>query len=211
MTCCGNIIARSLALVAIATGAAFVDWSVRPIAKLASPKGQPDSTGQAVPAQPEGSAAPDTTGLQDGAAASEAAPSADAGGAPAAFDPTTLDTEIGTDDAFQLWQSGTVVFIDARPQHEYEAGHIPFAYLVPPTSLDAGRLGDLMEVGGVDPSQRAVVYCEGGSCDASELVALHLQDMGFTKLHIYVDGFPAWQAAGHEVETGPDQVLGELP
>ncbi|HZW11540.1 MAG TPA: rhodanese-like domain-containing protein [Phycisphaerales bacterium] len=211
MTFAGNIIARSLALVAIATGAAFVHWACDPIARLASPKGQPDAPGAGTAGQAGTTPIPDATDAQPGAAATDAAASEGAGAGPAVFDPTQLDTNIGTEAAFGLWQLGEVVFIDARPQDEYEAGHIPFAYLVPPASLDSGRLGDLMELGGVDPSQRTVVYCEGGTCDASELVALHLQDMGFTKLHIYVDGFPAWQAAGHEVETGPDQVLGDAP
>lgn len=225
MRCGGNTIARSLALVAIATGAAFVHWGLDPIPTLASPKGIPDEPvggSEAAPPgdtddggeqTPDGAVAPPGTEGDTGAETPTDPPEPVAGGADAEFDPTALDLEIGTDDAYQLWQMGTVVFIDARPPEEYEAGHIPAAFLVPPSSLDAGRLIDLIDpaIGGVDPSQRVVVYCEGGTCDASELVAYDLQDMGFTRVHIYVDGFPAWQGAGYDVVTGPDPVLGELP
>lgn len=206
MTCCGNLIARAMAMVAIATMAAFVNWGFQPIMGLTSPKGLPDP--QKSPENPGATPAPSG----DPAAGTDPAGATDAGqAAKGAFDPTQLETEIHTPDTFQLWQLGTVVFIDARPAHEYEAGHIPFAYLIPAESIDAGRLGDMMEQGGVGADQRVVVYCEGGLCTASELVAFRLQDMGFTKIHIDVDGFPGWQEAGHEIETGPDAVLGEVP
>ena len=200
----GNTIARALALVTVATGIAFVDWGIRPFEmQLAPPeqdKGNNGATTPGVETQPDET----KSGTGQPAEAGEA----DAGGA---FDPNTLGTEIGTADAYQLWASGEATFIDARPQHEYVEGHIPFAFLVPPDSLGDGRLGDMMDLGGVFPDMRVVVYCEGGACDASHLVALNLQDMGFTKIHIDTDGYPGWVAAGHEIETGPDQVLGDLP
>ena len=182
----GNTIARSLALVTVATGAAFVDWGFRPIVTTLAPPKQDEPGDVATPPAPDN-------------------------GEPAAFDPNTLGTEIGTEDAYQLWLGGMTTFIDARPQHEYVEGHIPFAFLVPPDSLGDGRLGDMMELGGVFPEMRVVVYCEGGNCDGSHLVALNLQAMGFTKVHIDIDGYPSWLEAGYEIETGPDAVLGELP
>lgn len=209
MPCGANTIARSLALVAIGTVAAFVDWGIRPpTLTLAGPTevagaGQSQRT---VPTPDQGTGDPHADTPPVGVEPTQP-PTNDA----APFDPAALGTEIGTAHAYQLWASGEVSFIDARPQKDYLAGHIPYAYLVPAESIDRGRLGDMMDLGGVDPSMRVVVYCEGGSCDASHLVALTLQDLGFDKIHIDVDGFPAWQAAGHEVETGPDQVLGDVP
>lgn len=221
MSCCmGNTIARALALVSIGTAAAFVHWGIAPpTLELAPPS--PAGTGQAEAtstpqdtplAETGGSEAGATPGPADTATTDETG--GDAGSDSAAeppFNPNTLGTEIGTADTYQLWLTGEVVFIDARPQYQYIEGHIPYAYLVPVDSIDHGRLGDMMDFGGVDPSQRIVVYCEGGSCDASKLVALTLQDMGFTRIHIDMDGFPAWEAAGYEIETGPDAVLGDVP
>lgn len=200
----GNTIARALAMVSVGTFAAFVHWGLfPPTLELADPGGGgPIAQGE----RPGGDLPPPGEG--DGATGDPAGGQPDG---PAGFDPTTLGTKIGTTDAHRLWMGGETAFIDARPQKDYVEGHIPFAYLVPAESIDHGRLGDLMEIAGVDSSWRVVVYCEGGTCDASQLVALTLQDMGFSMIHIDVDGYPAWEAAGHEVETGPDAVLGDVP
>lgn len=210
MSCCGNTIARALALVTIGTLAAFVHWAIKPPRLSLGPPGADAPRTQSDPGQNDPVTPPQPDGATDGA--SPAPAGGDEQAAPTQpFDPNSLGSEIGTPDAYQLWLSGAVAFIDARPQKDYVAGHIPYAYLVPAESLADGRLGDMMEFGGVTPSMRVVVYCEGGTCDASHLVALNLQDMGFDKIHIDTDGFPGWLAAGHEVETGPDQVLGDLP
>jgi rhodanese-related sulfurtransferase len=215
----GNTIARALALVSVATLGAFIHWANRPIQRdLAAPKPeaagrtQPAPESEPVPGRDPGEAPPDAEATGDETTGDDAQPPGEAQSTPdapgQAFDPNALGTEITTADAYELWAGGRAVFIDARSQAEYEAGHIPFAFLVPPETLRRGRLGRMMEEGGVFSDMRVVVYCEGGSCDASHLVALHLQDMGFERIHIDVDGFPAWRAAGHEVETGPDAVLG---
>ena len=213
MSCLGNTIARALALVSVGTLAAFVHWAADPPRLTLGGPGGGDAATDARP-QPE----PPTTGTDPAQPAGDPGagePAPTDGGQvqtpPAPFNPDTLGNEIGTSDAHQLWLTGAVAFIDARPQKDYLAGHIPYAYLIPAETVADGRLGDMMDLGGVDPSMRVVVYCEGGTCDASHLVALTLQDMGFTKIHIDVDGFPGWQAAVHEVETGPDSVLGDVP
>lgn len=201
----GNTVARALALVTVATGAAFVDWGVRPFTmKLVDPREQAGNSANAR-----------DTGVAEDDAVNPVAQDADTsnteGSKPAPFDPTALGTEIGTEETYQLWLGGETTFIDARPQHEYIEGHIPGAFLVPPDTLKGGRLGEMMEIGGVFPDMRVVVYCEGGNCDASHLVALYLQDMGFLKIHIDVDGFPKWAEAGYEVQTGSDEFLGDVP
>ena len=219
MSCLCDTIARSLALVTIATGAAFVDWSFRPIASsLDAPKPILSTPSQvSVPdpsAETPESDTPATTdsdaGSGTGVGKPDAAGKQDVPGA-GAFDPNTLGTKISTEETYQLWLTGAVIFIDARPEHEYLDGHIPYSFLIPPESIESGRLGALMEATGLSPADRVVIYCEGGSCNASELVGLTLQDMGFQTIHIDVDGYPGWVKAGHEVQKGPDSVLGELP
>lgn len=211
MSCFGNTIARALALVSIGTAAAFVHWGLYPpTLELAAPKGSTtpgvvETQDEPTTQTPEPETEPQHN-IDDPGNEVESTPDEQA-----VFDPFSLGTEIGTTDTYQLWITGEVIFIDARPAHEYLEGHIPYAYLIPVETIDQGRLGDMMDIGGVDPSQRVVVYCEGGLCDASKLVALTLQDLGFTMIHIDLDGFPAWQAAGYEVETGPDAMLGDVP
>ncbi|MCW5775602.1 MAG: rhodanese-like domain-containing protein [Phycisphaeraceae bacterium] len=115
----------------------------------------------------------------------------------------SLPTDIGTDTAFRLWDENLALFIDARPADEYEAGHIPGAFNVPPSKISG--ISALLDFMG--PGDRIVVYCEGGSCDASHLVAIRLEDLGITTVHIDVDGYPGWTAAGHETADGPDELL----
>lgn len=203
--------ARALALVCIASGAAFVHWANHPLASLASPKGLPAAQTAGEQPSPNAPDKPHESGDGTNTQQDQPPPSDTRDDPPKAapFDPSQLDTEIDTQQTYQLWQLGTVTFIDAREPDEYHAGHIPFAFLVPAEGDRVTRLGDLIAATGIGPAQRIVVYCEGGTCSASELVALDLQDMGFTKIHIDTGGFPAWQAAGYEVETGPDQMLGD--
>jgi len=115
----------------------------------------------------------------------------------------SLPTDIGTDAAFRLWDENLALFIDARPVEEYEAGHVPGAFNVPPSKISG--ISALLDFMG--PGDRIVVYCEGGSCDASHLVAIRLEDLGITRVHIDADGYPGWEAAGHETADGPDELL----
>ncbi len=115
----------------------------------------------------------------------------------------SLPTEIGTAIAYRLWDENLALFIDARPVEEYEAGHVPGAFNVPPSKISG--ISALLDFMG--PGDRIVVYCEGGSCDASHLVAIRLEDLGITTVHIDADGYPGWTAAGHETADGPDELL----
>jgi rhodanese-related sulfurtransferase len=208
MSCLGNTIARSLALVTVGTAAAFTHWAIRPLSSLASPVGLTD---EPAPDQPAIDAGQDNPGDTTADPADNTTDQEQQTAPPPAqaFDPARLDTKITGEETYQLWLLGTTTFIDARKPEEYEAGHIPYAFLVPAEGNRAQRLGNLIAQTGIGPSQRVVIYCEGGTCSASELVALDLQDMGFTKIHIDTGGFPAWQAAGYEIESGPDMLLGD--
>lgn len=99
-----------------------------------------------------------------------------------------------------LWEGGMAQFIDARHRDEFVAGHIPRSILLDPDEMYAGRMPD--ELGFVDQAGIVVIYCGGGECDASENAGRFLQQMGFTQLHIFKDGFPAWDGAGMSVDVG---------
>ena len=85
-----------------------------------------------------------------------------------------------------------VQWVDARPRDKYEAGHIEGAILLneeewsklAPAFLDAW-----------DPDQPVVVYCDGGSCEASHAVARRLrEDLKIGDVHVLKGGLPAWPA-----------------
>ena len=113
--------------------------------------------------------------------------------------PAALELEITTAQAKTLFDEGTT-FLDARLAREYAAEHIRFAL-----HLDSNELGSpeaSAVLSKLTPTQRLVIYCGGGDCHASHNLAIFLQQAGYTSLHIFKDGFPAWKTAGYETSAG---------
>jgi len=48
-----------------------------------------------------------------------------------------------------------------------------------------------------------VLYCSGGGCEDSHLLANRLVALGYRNLLIYAEGFPDWAARSRPVEKGP--------
>jgi hypothetical protein len=113
-------------------------------------------------------------------------------------------------------QDLNVVFIDARPKDEFEAGHLfvdrpaPFIPVlnVPPEDVP-NQIGRLQQLYG----QQLVLYCTSLTCDlAEELVAeLEKTGLGFERSNIRIY-FHGWLdgivARGLPTETGPDTWTG---
>ena len=83
-----------------------------------------------------------------------------------------------------------VLWVDARTRAKYERAHIPGAVLLNedewdklvPAFLDAW-----------DPDVPVVVYCDGGSCDASHAIAERLRkELKIEKVHVLKGGWSAW-------------------
>ncbi len=97
----------------------------------------------------------------------------------------------------RVTSTGDVVFVDARNAPEFAAGRIATAINLSPDRF----------FGGIPPELDAiarefivVVYCGGGECDASKLVAKRFNEQGYTKVYVFNAGYPAWVAAGLPVE-----------
>lgn len=99
------------------------------------------------------------------------------------------------------YQTGSIIFIDAREDEPYHAGHIPGAYQLDyyhpdknlPTVLPACQA-----------ASRIVVYCSGGDCEDSAMTALMLRDGGVPneKLFVYSGGMTEWDEKKEPIETG---------
>jgi rhodanese-related sulfurtransferase len=83
-----------------------------------------------------------------------------------------------------------VLWVDARSRAKYERAHIPGAVLLNedewnklvPAFLDAW-----------DPDVPVVVYCDGGSCDASHAIAGRLRtELKIERVHVLKGGWSAW-------------------
>jgi rhodanese-related sulfurtransferase len=93
-----------------------------------------------------------------------------------------------------------VVFIDARHEEEYKAGHIPGAFQFDYYYADK-FLGTIVPV--VQQAQVIVVYCNGGECTDSHYAALELANfVPREKLMVYAGGITEWKGSGWEIETG---------
>ncbi|MGZ5425477.1 MAG: rhodanese-like domain-containing protein [Candidatus Aminicenantales bacterium] len=106
---------------------------------------------------------------------------------------------ITVDEAEDLWRTAQAAFIDARRPSLYDEGHVPGARNVPASEtvpseiLSSSRAGTL------------VVYCEGGDCQSSLLLAKRLHDEGFQDIRVMTGGWEAWKSAGLPKERGDGQ------
>ncbi len=94
-----------------------------------------------------------------------------------------------------------VVFVDARDESKFEAGHIPGAYLLDPYRPER-ELPSVLAV--CATAEQVVVYCQGSECEDSELAAVTLRDAGVpgSRLLVYGGGLSEWMTNGLPVEVG---------
>ncbi len=95
------------------------------------------------------------------------------------------------------------IFVDARDDQNYQAGHIPGAY-----QLDYYRpenyLPSVLQAASL--AQKIVVYCNGGDCEDSEFTARLLATVvPAERIFVYAGGIEEWFAAGLPVEIGARQ------
>ena len=99
------------------------------------------------------------------------------------------------------YQQGLFVFVDARDDSHYQAGHVPGAW-----QFNHYRADEFLPT--ILPmcvaAQKVVVYCTGGSCEDSEFAALMLRDGGVPaeNLYVYIGGMAEWTKNALPIETG---------
>lgn len=118
--------------------------------------------------------------------------------------PDKAYVEIAYNDVKTL-HAKNVLFLDARRTSVYEQGHIPGArtYSVWESDID-DKVRKLFDERS-DPREQAlpiVIYCSGGDCEDSHMLAQKLWGIQFNNIYVYKDGFPDWQQHGAPVHTG---------
>ena len=100
--------------------------------------------------------------------------------------------------AYDIFQKGQTLFVDARSPDEYAEMHIPGAVNLPEENLEKEGAKALKGI----PADRAiVVYCGMLSCNAALKVAEKLESLGFKRLSVFLGGFRAWDEAGYPADT----------
>lgn len=93
-------------------------------------------------------------------------------------------SELVTVEQARSW-GDDVIWVDARPDNEFERDHIPGAIL-----LNEDRWNELLPqfLGQWSPEKRILVYCSAQSCNASRDVAKRLRDEAQLKNVFILDG-----------------------
>ena len=101
-------------------------------------------------------------------------------------------------------ESKSALILDARPSAFFEQGHVPGALNLARDDFarDYRRLDSVLSASHDKP---IIVYCGGGDCHDSRLVANALLTLGFSDVRVFTGGWQTWSAAQLPVSTGSGQ------
>jgi len=100
---------------------------------------------------------------------------------------------ISLERASELYQTEQAIFIDARPEAAYRAGHIKGAINLPWQRAEEEFFRVLEQI----PRDRPIVtYCDGKACELSDHLAGFFQDLGYTRARALHNGLSRWQNKG---------------
>lgn len=101
------------------------------------------------------------------------------------------------EQAKKLYDSGSVLLVDARSAHLYQKGHIKGA-----VSLPVDRFDEYIDsfLDAHPDASDIVVYCSGRECDQAHRLAQQLMNVGYEKCRVFIDGFEGWRNAGYPIE-----------
>jgi len=107
-------------------------------------------------------------------------------------------SDIDLEEAMRLHSTGEAVFVDARHQADYVAGHIPGAVNVPLGMFEDEIEAVLSQYG---KEAKIVVYCSSITCGMAQELALALGFMEYSDVSVFAGGMEAWTQAGGEIES----------
>ena len=111
---------------------------------------------------------------------------------------------VGLEEFLAAVNSKSALILDARPSVFFEQGHVPGALNLSRENFahDYRRLASVLKPAIDKP---VIVYCSGGDCHDSRLVANALLSLGFSNVSIFTGGWIAWSEAKLPVSTGSGQ------
>jgi rhodanese-related sulfurtransferase len=109
----------------------------------------------------------------------------------------TVIAKITIWEGFLAFRSGKALFLDARSEQDFNAGHIPKAVNIPP--------GKSFSMETKDPkvkSKLIIAYCHSKGCPLADDLARNVAAMGFTNIRVMSEGWEVWSQTGYPVESG---------
>ncbi len=85
-----------------------------------------------------------------------------------------------------------LILIDARRPEDFEAGHIANAINIFAYEENMDKYFKALGSIPIDKSKVIIVYCDGGTCDASHKVAKDLIRLGHKNVFVYTGGWEEW-------------------
>jgi rhodanese-related sulfurtransferase len=108
-----------------------------------------------------------------------------------------------TGDAAAWLHARGALFLDARRSKDFSQGHISGARSFPVWEAEIVRERvEGLVAEGRDLALPVVLYCSGGDCEDSHMLAQTLFGAGFENLLVYRDGFPDWVKRDGTIRTG---------
>lgn len=102
---------------------------------------------------------------------------------------------IKLEQAYSLFNKG-ILFIDARDEADYLAGHITNAINIPFDDFDNHK----QKLESISKNKPVVIYCAGTECDLSILLGNLLFDEGYKQVYIFFGGWNEWLDANYPVK-----------
>jgi rhodanese-related sulfurtransferase len=101
-------------------------------------------------------------------------------------------------------ENKSTLILDARPSALFEQGHVPGAFNLARDDFahDYRRLDSVLKAAQNKP---IIVYCGGGNCHDSRLVANALLTLGFGDVSVFTGGWEVWSASSLPASTGNGQ------
>lgn len=115
-----------------------------------------------------------------------------------AFRLSDADT-ISLDQFRNLVGDHQTIILDARAAPFYQQGHIPGALNLSRDDFaaDYRRLRPTLDA---SKDKSLVIYCSGGDCHDSRMVASALLSLGFSQVRVFTGGWSGWTEAGLPVQ-----------
>ncbi|MFZ2060627.1 MAG: rhodanese-like domain-containing protein [Candidatus Binatus sp.] len=111
---------------------------------------------------------------------------------------------VGLDEFRSTVEGKSALILDARPSPFFERGHVPGALNLARDDFaqDYRNLAGVLQAAQDKP---IIVYCSGGECHDSRLVANALLSLGFSNVRVFTGGWDEWSAAGLPASTGSER------
>jgi len=109
--------------------------------------------------------------------------------------------DISIEEAVRLFEEGSALFVDARSEAEYRAGHIKGAVNIPDLDFE-NHIGSFLEKTAAETV--LITYCEGESCALSKSLAEKLSLAGFENVFHLKNGWGQWKERGLPIARGQE-------